>query len=334
MLKKDRCFGCGALKQNISKDEVGYVKNLEFNYCESCFKIANYGQSNLHFHPNSYLEIKEDSLIFIISSIMQIDLLFSLPIKRIQPKAKYVYLINQIDLLPKETNFNFLYNNILKNARLNNVYYDDIFLISAINKRDIIDLKEYILKDERSNIYLFGYQNSGKTTILKALTGNETALNINKSGLTQDIISEPFFNKIIFDMPGIFKEGYLASFLGFDSYRKMLPYKKIKPKIYQLKSTQKLVINNFIEITFSNSLQANFIIFINDYNKIMKYNVENKNNYLDNNFEYEIKKIKVGEDKMQITIADLCFIQVLGKFNIEVKLPKKMHISIIKSMIK
>ena len=119
MLNKNKCLGCGATKQTINENELGYVKDLEHGYCLDCFKLKNYGEVSKHVHPNTFPEIKSSSLIIVIQSIMQLDLLFMQPITRIQPNAKYLYLINQVDLLPRDTNIEFIFTDIFNNIFIN-----------------------------------------------------------------------------------------------------------------------------------------------------------------------------------------------------------------------
>lgn len=334
MSKENKCLGCGVIKQTTNKDEVGYILDINHDYCYDCFQLVNYGKNLNHYHPDNYLDIKENSLVLIIQSVMQLDLLFTLPIERIQPNAKYIYIINQVDLLPKDTNLDHLYNNIHKEAKKHRINYQDIIFMSALSNDDLFNLKDYLLNQKYKDIYLFGFQNSGKTTILKGLTNNKTALNINKAGLTQNTIEEILENKIIHDMPGTYVKGYLSDYLTFEEYRRMLPKNNIKPKIHQLKSTQKIVINDFIEISFSGIDKESFVFYLNNFNTLTKYNLKNENNYLTDKFEYVTKTFKTYKTKTQFTIADLMFFNVNNEFSITIKYPKNMHITMTESLLK
>lgn len=332
MLKNKVCLGCGAIKQTTNINDSGYVKDLNHDYCLECFQLKNYGKSNGHIHPTHYDEIKPNSLILVIQSIMQLDLLFSLPIARIQPNAKYLYVINQIDLLPPETNLDKLYDNVYRLARKNHVKLADIIFMSAINQTDIDNLKDYLLSFKNKDIYLFGFQNSGKTTILKGLTKNTTALNINKAGLTQNIITDAFEDKIIHDMPGTYVKGYLADYFDYEEYKKLLPSSTIYPKVYTITNKQKLVINEFVEIKILGKEKSTLIFYFNQFNKFKRINLENKSNYLLDKFTYQTKSYKVSK-KSTLNIADLGFVVINDNVNIEIKYPKNMHISIMESII-
>lgn len=333
MKENNYCLGCGAIKQINDEKAVGYVKDLTHLYCFDCHSLKNYGKTSNHFHPNQYLDIKPNSLVLIFQSVMQLDLLFSQPIERIQPNARYIYIINQMDLLPVETNLDKLYQKIKRKAYKQKIKHDDIIFMSALNKNDTFNLERYLLSFKQKDIYLFGYQNSGKTTILKALTNNKTALNINKAGLTQNVITDLLEDKIIYDMPGNYVKGYLADFFDYENYKNLLPKKTIKPLVYHLTNKQKFVLNDFLEIKTTNQAVTTLIFYINKHNNIKRYNLLNLDNHLNDKFTYINKTFKIPNKKMHITIADLGFILIDTDATIEIKHPKGMHLTIMESLI-
>lgn len=334
MLKANKCVGCGIIKQNKNKNEPGYVLDLNHQYCMECFKLMNYGVVKSHHKLDQYPEVKENSLILITHSILQLDLLFTLPVERIQPKAKFVYIINQIDLLPKETNLDYFYNKIRKKAIENKVSFSDIVFMSAINENDINNLKLFINTFNNKHIYLFGFQNSGKSTIFKGLTNNESVLTINKPGLTQDIISEEINNKIISDMPGTYNKGYISDYLNYDQYKNLIPNSIIKPKVYTFNKNQKLILNNLIEISLNSEKDATLIMYISNALKVDRYNILNKRNYLNESFNYVSKTFNLKYTKSHIQLADIGFILINDKANITIKYPKNMHITLMESLLR
>lgn len=335
MQKKNKhCLGCGILKQNTNENEPGYVKDINHTYCMECFKLMNYGEVKSHHRLTKYESINENSLIFIIQSVLQLDLLFTQPIERIQPNAKYVYIINQLDLLPPETNLDYFYNNIKRLAKKNKINYTDIIFMSAINENDVNNLKMFIDTFNEKEIYLFGFQNSGKSTIFKALTNNTNVLTINKAGLTQEIIKDKYKDKTIYDMPGTFNKGYISDILPYEKYKNLIPNKTIKPKVYTFNKNQKLILNNIIEITNKSNKDARLIFYISNKSKIERYNIKNKTNYLLENYNYIKKDFSIKNTKMHIQIADIGFILINKDHLINIKHPKNMHITIKESLLK
>lgn len=329
----EKCLGCGALKQIDNEDQVGHVIDLSHEYCLDCFKLKNYGIVKDHIHPDNLPNIKPNSAILVIQSIIQLDLLFMQPITRIQPNAKYVYIINQLDLLPKDTNLDFIHNKIMFEARRNNIQYFDIIFMSAINKNDISNLSNYISNLKEKDIYLFGIQNSGKSTIFKGLTGNDTVLSINKAGLTQEVITEELHGKTIYDMPGTYFGGYLHDFLEYKDYKRLIPSKTINPRIYQMRKKQTIIIEDFISV-LNNNEDNTFVFYINNITKTNRYNERNIDKYLSDKFNYVSKTYKINEGKHQITFGDLGFLIVNGPTSITVKTPKELHTSLVGAYLK
>ena len=108
MLKTIRCKGCGALLQEDNPEKVGYAVSLDHDYCQSCYRLFHYGESSKHFHPEDLPTLPANSIILMVSSVLHLDLLFSYPVYRYQSDAKFVYIINQVDLLPHGTNLDRL----------------------------------------------------------------------------------------------------------------------------------------------------------------------------------------------------------------------------------
>ncbi|CCV64277.1 GTP-binding protein, putative fragment [Alteracholeplasma palmae J233] len=145
MSTETKCLGCGSILQNSDKTMPGYVENLEATYCKSCYQLKNYGIATDHFHPESLPELKSKSLIVMVSSVMHLDMLFSYRVDRYYPNEKYLYIINQMDLLPESTNLDYLMDQIVRKARKNKIPYEDIVFMSALKKEDISSLEDYLL---------------------------------------------------------------------------------------------------------------------------------------------------------------------------------------------
>ncbi|MDX9691984.1 MAG: GTPase [Acholeplasmataceae bacterium] len=334
----NKCLGCGALLQTTDQHKVGYALSLEHTYCQSCYRLLHYGEGSIHFHPEDLPKLEPDSIIFMISSILHIDLLLSYPVHRYQPDAKYVYIINQIDLLPKSTNFDLLIENITNQAKKQGVPFIDIILMSAKNEFDINNLKAYIKSYKEKHMYLVGVQNSGKTTIFKALTGTKEALAFKKAGLTQEALIGNFSNKVIYDLPGLYQAGYLHQFLPYEVYKRLIPETEINPKIYQLKSNQSLFIEGLCAITFLKDI--NITLYLEKTVHIHKTNQSRIKQLLEEKEkhfkifvdEYIEQAFKVPTGKHQVTFADMGFMHLVGPLTIKMIIPKHMHISMTEAL--
>lgn len=333
-----RCKGCGAVLQDLNQDHVGFTPDLTNTYCQACYKLMHYGEVTTHFHPEDLPSLPSGSLIFMVSNVLHIDLLFSYPVYRYQSDATFVYIINQIDLLPRSTNLNLLLDKITMKAKKEHIPYHDIILMSSKNPHDIDLMKNYIQHHPTEHVYLLGVQNSGKTTLFKAITQDQNALAFKKAGLTQDVLSKTYGKHKIYDMPGLYQKGYLHQFLSYESYKRLIPDHEMKPKIYQMKPFQAVMLEGLVALTV---LKAMDIVFYgSDQTHIHKTNKERIQALLEDRehqfkvygSSYEKKTFKIPEGKYQITCADMGFFHVSGPAHIELTYVKDMHISLSEAL--
>ena len=334
------CKGCGAKLQVTDPKFMGYALSLENDFCQSCFRLKNYGESHDHFHPEDLPILEKDALIVMVSSILNLDMLFEYPVYRYQSEGTFVYLINQMDLLPKQTNTDLLLENVIKKAKDLRVPYLDIIMMSAKNLSDIENLKSYLSEFKQQHIYLIGVQNSGKTTIFKALTDNKDALAFKKAGLTQEPLYHKMDHQVLWDMPGLFQKGYIHEFLPYDTYKKIIPDKELKPKIYQMKKDQTLIIEGLVSVSVSKP--TSLVLYLDSKIQIHKTNITRVKelfNEKEKHFsivvdDYEKKVFRVSEGKQQITLADFGFIHLDGPNTIEIYQPKGLHITLTEALFK
>lgn len=339
MSKVIKCAGCGAVLQTTDPNQPGYVLSLDHEYCQACYRLMHYGEAKNHFHPEDLPQLEKDALIVMVSSILHLDMLFSYPVYRYQPEAHFIYLINQVDLLPDSTNLDILLQRITEKANQMHIPYEDIILMSAKNRFDIEHLETYLSSFSHKHVYLLGVQNSGKTTIYKALTHENKALAFKKAGLTQEVLSAPFKNQIIYDMPGLYQEGYLHQILPYEIYKRLIPDIQIHPKIFQIKDNQSLMLEGLIGITFKGE-HLSAVIYGDQNLGIHKTNPERMKALIDERSKhfdvyadtYEKKAFKIPNKKMQITFADMGFMHVTGPANLVITYPKGMHLTMTEAM--
>jgi len=339
MSTTNKCQGCGAILQTSDQLKVGYALNLELDYCQSCYKLMHYGEGSTHFHPEDLPKLSSDALIIMVSSILHLDLLFSYPVYRYQPDAKFVYIINQVDLLPQSTNLDLLIERITTQAKKHYIPYLDIILMSAKNPFDIENLKQYLGNYKEKHVYLVGVQNSGKTTIFKALTNHTKALAFKKAGLTQEALTGELRHQTIYDMPGLYQEGYLHQILPYEVYKNLIPDQAIRPKIYQLKQMQTLFIEGLIAITNMSDdrsvalyVERNVSIHKTNQLRVKALILEKEKHFKIYADEYEEKAFKIPEGKQQITLADMGFVHITGPITVKITYPKDMHLSVTEAL--
>lgn len=219
-----KCIGCGILLQTKDKNMPGYVPNLHFNYCERCFRNINYNEiSDLTpiIDNNKIIDTinKKSDLVFFVVDILNLtnDLI---ALYECISRPKY-FVVNKIDVLPQNISLDRI-------SKLLNEEYGISQNIIYTSKNDF-DLLDKI--NPYKNIYFTGLSNSGKSTLISALTGESDLIKSYMLNSTQDYNVINFNDKRIVDCPGF----VLPSNLTNDNLLKIiLPNRKIKPRTYQI----------------------------------------------------------------------------------------------------
>ena len=195
--------------------------------------------------------------------------------------------------------------------------YLDIEIISSIKNYNLDSLLNKIKKYNKDNkpVYFVGMTNSGKSTLINKLIKNYSNKEIE---VTTSLYPSTTLNKIeleidnlkIIDTPGILAKGSILNSLSLKEIKKITPKKEIKPRSYQLKKEDSLLIEDYIRIDFYDD--NNITIYIANNLKItkMKHNNPKLKNIKKKTFNLEKNK--------DIVIEDLCFIKLTKKGKIDI----------------
>lgn len=309
MIKK--CVGCGINLQTKNKDIEGYVDDINKEICERCFKLKHYGEYkevtlDNKDYQNILDNIPSDSLVVYLTSVLNLNLEY------IENFNNVIIVLTKKDLLPKSVKDYKLINyvaNITKN-------YQAIEVISSIKNYNLDNLMNKI-KQYKNNqeVYFIGMTNSGKSTLINKIIKNYSD---NKLEVTTSIYPSTTLNKIelnindlkIVDTPGLLSKGSILNDLSQKEIKKITPKKEIKPRSYQLKGNNSLIIDNKIRVDFLGD--NNITIYIANNINIVKTRLSN--NTLK---EARVKELSLKENK-DIVIEDLCFIKLTKESKVNI----------------
>ena len=336
MNNEKRCKGCGVLLQDENLLQEGYTTNLENDLCQRCFRMKNYGEYQVITKSNDeYLEILESvgktkDLVLYITDLLNLEKNIA-EIRTIIPN-KMILVLNKMDVLPKSVK-----EEKLKRYLANNdVNFEEIIVISTEKNYNI----DYLLKrikyfQTSKNVYVVGHTNAGKSSLINKLIKNY-------SDKTQELTMSPLpsttLNMVnieindylnLIDTPGLVDIGSILNHVSPEMVKKISAKKEIKPRTYQLRKNQSIIIEDLVRIDYVEGDRNSFTVFVSNDLKVRRLlNLFNNSELKDKNkITYQMK---YDED---LAISGLGFIKIVDKGTIDVYIDKDVDTFTRKSLI-
>lgn len=334
-MENKQCLGCGVILQNDNVIQEGYTTSLENDYCRRCFRMKNYGEYQTTAKSNDeYIKIlknigKTNDLVLHIVDLLNIgkDLNFINEYLH----NKMILVLNKRDVLPKSVKDEKIIEYI-KNLGVN---YEAIIIISSNKNYHIDELFNLMKKHKTSkNIYIIGNTNTGKSSLINQLIKNYSE---NHEELTISPLPSTTLDKIeielsdgitLIDTPGLVDRGNLVNYVDTNLLKKISPKKEIKPRTYQLKKNQCLIIGDLVRVDYIEGERNSFTLYISNDIKVKRLNAlrhEELKDLYKNSYE-----LKYYED---IVINGLGWIKVVEKGIVDIYIDKNIETYIRKNLI-
>ncbi|MCI8588046.1 MAG: ribosome biogenesis GTPase YqeH [Bacilli bacterium] len=336
MSKKKYCMGCGVLLQDENITQEGYISNLEDDICQRCFRMKHYGEYQVSTKSNEeYLHIlrsigRKKDLVLHIVDLINIDKEIALVRNEIR-NNKMILVLNKRDVLPKSVKDEKIIR-YFKELELN---YEDIIVISANKNYNIDLLYETIQKYQTSkNVYVVGHTNTGKSSLINRMISNysESDKELTISPLPSTTLDEIQIqlneNLTLIDTPGLVDHGSLVNYVDGSILKKISPRKEIKPKTYQLKPHQCLIIQDMIRVDYMEGEKNSFTLYLSNDIKVKRMNAIRQTRLKD--LCKTTYSIKYGED---LVINGLGWIKIVEKGIVDLYIDKDIETFTRKSII-
>lgn len=324
--KKKYCKGCGVLLQNENILKEGYVTSLDNDVCQRCFRIANYGEyQKVTRSNNEFIEILKTvgntkDLVLHIVDLVNLDK----DLKEIRNyiSNKMILVLNKKDTLPKSVKDSKILDYI-KSLELD---YIDTIIISANKNYNLDLLFTKIIKNKTSNkVYIVGKTNTGKSSLINRIirdySDNTSNLTISPlPSTTLDMVSiEVSKDLTLIDTPGLIDTGNISNYLENNNIKKLIIKNRIKPKTYQIKKNQSLLVSDLLRIDYVQGEKNSFTLYIPNSIKVKKVSIKNERLKDLSKQEFDLK---YRED---LVINGLGWVKVVDKGKLAVYIDKNIE---------
>lgn len=334
--EEKRCSGCGVLLQDQNLLQEGYTTSLENDVCQRCFRMKNYGEYQVVTKSNDeYLKILKSvgetkDLVLYITDLLNLEENIE-KIRNIIPN-KMILVLNKKDVLPKSVKEEKLINYLKEK----NIEFEEVIVVS-VNKNINIDylLKRIKYYQTSKNVYVVGHTNAGKSSLINKLISNYSD---NTQELTMSPLPSTTLNLVkidindhltLIDTPGLVDNGSILNRVDASMVKKISPKKEIKPRTYQLRKNQSIIIEDLVRIDYVEGEKNSFTLFVSNDLKVKRLlNLFNNDELKDKNkLTYEVK---YDED---LVINGLGFVKIVNKGVIDVYIDKDIDTFMRKSLI-
>ena len=322
-----KCKGCGIELQTKDKLGIGYVVDMKQDYCQRCFRLSHYGDTN-HLKTNYVtnekifaIYRKYESFLFVVI----IDILDALCLKDDDLLESFkdrdvLLIINKTDLMPEnisDRKIDQIFTGLLFDL---NRRYPNIKAAMLTNKfENRFNDKFFSLLEEmgRDRVVFAGRANAGKSSLINKLIAGSLLTTSIYPGTTLDEVQISYKNHLFIDTPGLVDLNSYATHLNTEKYRLSKIDRTIKPQIFQLSEAQSYFYDGLLRVDVIPLERSSISFYISNDNRIHRTKYENGDDYYQKHYcEFVLRVKPLGIREESIDGSRLYVIKSLGMFKI------------------
>ena len=318
-----KCKGCGIPLQTKDREGIGYVVDLEQDYCQRCFRLSHYGDTN-HIRTNYVTNEKILSiynrygyaLFVLIVDILDAMCLEEDDLLEFFKDRDVLLIINKTDLLPENMNekkIDRLFTKILFNL---NRRYGNIKAALLTNKFESRFNDQFfnLLEELNAKTIIFaGRANAGKSSLINKLIRRNDLTTSMYPGTTLEEVEISYKKYRFIDTPGLVDINNYATYLNVEKYKLSKIDKTIRPQVFQLSEPQTYFYYGLLRVDIIPKNRASVSFYINNNNRIHRTPYENGDDYYQKHYcEFVLRVKPLGISDYSINDRKVIIIKGLG----------------------
>jgi len=347
-----RCKGCGVVLQYDNPDEAGYSPKTDSDYCRRCFRLMHYDDLTVSMRkgidPDTVLSTieKMDSCVVYVVDLFDFEAGMIPGVNRRLSGKDILLVLTKRDLLPDTLSSQKLAKFVEERLKEYGVSIKGLVVTSSFDDETGID-------EVRSAIHTFakgrtavfmGRANAGKSTLLNRLMGRDILTMSYHPGTTLDFNSMKMGDLTVVDTPGIEVTGSVLALAKEEDLKTILPYKRVRATVYQLKDDQSFAIGGLARMDLTGCDKASVVFYLSDSMMIHRGKLENADAFWKSHEGTlkpyiegaKMRRSTVGKnmEKMDIVIDGLGWASLHGTMKtIAVSVPESVNVTFRKAML-
>lgn len=346
------CKGCGIQLQYNHPKLPGYTPKKGSDYCQRCFRLMHYDDLTISMKtgidPDSVLQRIEamDCLVLWVVDLFDFEASMIPGLSRKLSGKDIIMVATKRDILPETLSPEKIARFVFGRLKELGISIRHLIITSSYETMGMEEVKEAVdMYGHNRPVVVMGRANAGKSTLLNKLMQKSELTSSRYPGTTLDFNPLDIDGIQYIDTPGIEISGSMLMDIREEDLKTIVPYKTIKPLVYQVRGDQSFTIGGLARVDVIGCDHASAVFYVCDRLSIHRGKVENADEFWKKHYgkllvptplhdDFVTSSIRKTEDKMDVVIEGLGWVCVSGKMSsIRVYAPKAVNVTFRKAML-
>ena len=346
------CKGCGIQLQYNHPKLPGYTPKKGSDYCQRCFRLMHYDDLTISMKtgidPDSVLQRIDamDCLVLWVVDLFDFEASMIPGLSRKLSGKDIIMVATKRDILPETLSPEKIARFVFGRLKELGISIRNLIITSSYETMGMEEVKEAVdMYGHNRPVVVMGRANAGKSTLLNKLMQKSELTSSRYPGTTLDFNPLDIDGIQYIDTPGIEISGSMLMDIREEDLKTIVPYKTIKPLVYQVRGDQSFTIGGLARVDVIGCDHASAVFYVCDRLSIHRGKVENADEFWKKHYgkllvptplhdDFVTSSIRKTEDKMDVVIEGLGWVCVSGKMSsVRVYAPKAVNVTFRKAML-